>query len=533
MPTALQNLNRNLRPPPAPLPRTYIKDVALARQQNPEAPLQQDIMTPLTVLNPAQGLGLLMGGEGQAAQMVADPEGALRSFQEADAPLVGVVTNAAGKRVRGTLGGTKGKTYIPLPEDVEALAKQLRPEEPNTGLRQAASILKWQNWDKPAAVQQYGPLARSAATDPAQVRLRNTPARVQQRIQESQSFLDQPTEPWIPKDYGIFDRPLIRQAMTGFPDVEQTSFPRTEPTRADISHVGEVYTDPVNRALIKQQIARGLPLGGETFYPSLYPVKAEAISRNLTSPYFPQTGGELFENWLYSVAPGSARNSIYNERAVGNFLRNMTARGVPLTEENVATEMAAFKKRYGQGLPLMPVHREGAAKVLEGQISPVDVLRQNLTKSYKIPTYAAQQTGNFAHSWTGDVHEATGETLGSRYHPYFTEQGGFGVNEYGQAEQHMRNIAGEMGLPAGTAQAGRWFGGGELTGLKSPRGDSLDLLERQAAYTLHEMGQPTDPGSVRNYVMKLIQEGGDLLPWFKNEPMPDYRQSGLATIRSQ
>jgi hypothetical protein len=48
-------------------------------------------------------------------------------------------------------------------------------------------------------------------------------------------------------------------------------------------------------------------------------------------------------------------------------------------------------------------------------------------------------------------------------HPYFTEQGGFGVNEYGRAEQHMGAIAAEMTLPTGTAQAGRWFGGGELT----------------------------------------------------------------------
>jgi hypothetical protein len=81
-----------------------------------------------------------------------------------------------------------------------------------------------------------------------------------------------------------------------------------------------------------------------------------------------------------------------------------------------------------------------------------------------------------------------------------------------------------MSLPTRSAQAGRWFGGGELTGLLSPRGDSLDLLERKVAYTLHSQGQPTDPMSVRNYTMKLIQEGGDLLPWATDDPMPDYRR---------
>lgn len=435
------------------------------------------------------------------------------------------VENAAGAQVRGTMGGAKGKTYVPLPEDVDALAAKLQPDNPEAGKRAATAVLKWRNWDKPYLEKKYGPLEAAPHTGTKLERMQNTSERVSQRIKDSRVALKEPTEPWKPKDFGIFDRELIKKAINGFPDVKQTEFPRTQPTRASLDHVDEIYNDPVNRELIKTQIARGLPLGGETFYPSLYPVKAEAIARNLKSPYFPQTGGELFDNWIHSVAPGSARNSILNERAVGNLLRSMKARGIPITKENVTAEMAAFKDRWGKGLPLMfDTHAAGAAKVLEQGISPLDVLHGNLTDSYKIPTYAAQQTGNFAHSWTGDVHEATGETLGSRFHPYFTEQGGFGVNEYGRAEKYMRDIAKEMGLPTGTAQAGRWFGGGELTGLMSPRGDSLDMLETQVAYTLHEMGKPTTPQAIRDYVMKLIQEGGDLLPWQRDEPMPDYRR---------
>ena len=53
------------------------------------------------------------------------------------------------------------------------------------------------------------------------------------------------------------------------------------------------------------------------------------------------------------------------------------------------------------------------------------------------------------------MHEAQGETLGSRFHLYSAEQGGFGKNEYGRAENYMWGIANEMGLPAGSAQAGR------------------------------------------------------------------------------
>ena len=90
--------------------------------------------------------------------------------------------------------------------------------------------------------------------------------------------------------------------------------------------------------------------------------------------------------------------------------------------------MARFKDATKTGMPLMPVHTQGAAKVLEQGISPIDVLNQNATDSYKIPTYSANQTGNFGRSWTGDVHEAAGETLGSRFNPYFKAQGGFGKN---------------------------------------------------------------------------------------------------------
>ena len=91
-------------------------------------------------------------------------------------------------------------------------------------------------------------------------------------------------------------------------------------------------------------------------------------------------------------------------------------------------------------------------------------------------------------------------------------------------ETHMLDIGKEMGLPGGVAQASRWFGGGPKTDLVSAYGDWLDLIEKQAAYTLHKSGMSTDPVSVRNYVMQLIEKGGDLVPFYgKKKPMPDYR----------
>jgi hypothetical protein len=186
--------------------------------------------------------------------------------------------------------------------------------------------------------------------------------------------------------------------------------------------------------------------------------------------------------------------------------------------------MAKFRDAYGVGLPLMPVHREGVKNVLEGAQDLRELLKADIPTNYKIPTYGTQKAGDFGQSVVLDVHEAAGQTRGSRFHPYFTEQGGFGPTEYGAAEGKMLDIAGELGIPGGMAQAGRWFGGGELTGLKSPRGDALDLLERQTAYTLQGRGVTPTPRNIRNYILDMIDTGeGVLMPWFKKEGMPDLR----------
>jgi len=408
-------------------------------------------------------------------------------------------------------------------DDILAANPKLTPEEAlKKAGKQAETKLKWEKETKPALVKQYGALGRASYEKSNPQKMQNTNEVVQKRIQKANEFLDQPTEPWTPPrpELQAFDRRSIQDALEGFPGVEQTAFPRDIPTRASTSHVEGLYTDPVNRELIKKQIKRGLPLGGETFYGSLYPIKQAVLEAGMPA--------EKFDKWVHALAPASARNSIINETAVGQFLRDMNARGIPLTEENVAREMAAYKQKFGVGLPLMPVHRQGVANVLEGGQDLREMSKANIPTNYKIPTYGTQKTGDFGKSVVLDVHEAAGQTQGSKYHPYFKEQGGFGNTEYNAGEQGMMGIADEMGIPGGMAQAGRWFGGGELTGLKSPRGDALDILERQVAYTLKQQGKQPNPAMIRNEILNQIKTGeGNLLPWYKSEGIPDVRETGL------
>jgi hypothetical protein len=509
---------------------------AMAQQRGTVAPIPG-------IKTPAEFIGGYVGAEPRFSVMDPDAEALERAYRAGEAtsvigdivgsisPFATASTLARANALPGAavVKGTAKKAFTAreLKSETNKVAKAIAKDNPKMKpedvQKRAATIaeknLTWTKEQKPELEKTYGELVQAPASASVGERLQNVPEVVSQRAKKAEEFLAQPTEPWQPPrpELQAFDRAMIKDAMEGFPGIEQTAFPRYMPPKADLSYIEEIYQDPRNRALIEAQIKRGLPLGGETFYASLYPMKMAALERGIPE--------EKFNQFIYSTAPASARNSIMNEMAVGQFLRDMNARGLPLDEETVKREMAAFKEKYGKGLPLMPIHREGVKNVLEGNLDLREQLKADIPTNYKIPTYGTQKAGDFGKSVVLDVHEASGQTQGSRFHPYFSEQGGFGSREYGAAEQQMMDIAKGLGLPGGTAQAGRWFGGGELTGLVSPRGDALDLLERQAAYTLNGMGIKPTPRNVRNYLLDMIDTGeGVLMPYYsKNVPMPDVR----------
>lgn len=88
-----------------------------------------------------------------------------------------------------------------------------------------------------------------------------------------------------------------------------------------------------------------------------------------------------------------------------------------------------------------------------------------------------------------------------------------------------------MNMATGPMQGVRWHGMGDLTNLKSEPGDWLNTIEKQAAYTMHGRGMRTQPKDVRNYLLDLIEFGGDRAPYSKDEPMPDRRVFAPTTSR--
>jgi hypothetical protein len=66
--------------------------------------------------------------------------------------------------------------------------------------------------------------------------MQNVPEVVQRRIQKTQDFLKQPTEPWQPprKELQAFDRERIKDALEGFQASNSQGFPATK--RHDQAH---------------------------------------------------------------------------------------------------------------------------------------------------------------------------------------------------------------------------------------------------------------------------------------------------------
>lgn len=295
----------------------------------------------------------------------------------------------------------------------------------------------------------------------------------------------------------------------GVPGVAQNDIVRYEAPRADLSHI-ESLEDPANLERIRKATARGLLATDGGFYKSYQPMKAALDEMG----YPPET----FKDGLASGSFASAQNTVAAENAIQSLLMGMQRQGIPINEQTVTAAKAAFKANTGKGLTLMKGHYEPFAKYL------TDGFPSGSDQAQKIASFFNNKMGNYR-PYTLDTHESAGLFLGTKDAPYWWTAGGMTKPEYGPVEKIVKEkVADQMGIDPGVAQEGRWFGLGELTGLKTGGGDWLDNFERQAAYSAHQLGKPMDRKSLRNYTVRAFAGDEVLLPWYsKNTPIPDYR----------
>jgi len=340
-----------------------------------------------------------------------------------------------------------------------------------------------------------------------------TKQEVQQRRELANAVLSQPVEKWTPPANSLLDRSVMQSIpnVGGVAGIPQNTINRYVGPRADVSYLNTIAA-PENVDLIKQMIDRGLGATEGGFYKSFQPMKA-ALDEYGYAP-------DVFEKGLASGSFASARNKVAQENAIASFLMNMNRRGIDITPENILKEHDAFKALTGGGLSMMEGHTKPFAKYL------VEGFPTGEKDVQKITSFFQNKLGNYQ-PYVLDTHEAGGLPYATPYAPVFWKQGGFKDTEYGTVEKTAQNIAQQMGLDPGIAQEGRWFGLGELTGLKTGGGDWLDNYEKQAAYSAQQLGKQLTRKEQQKYVVDAFAGKERLLPWYKDEPIPDVRRGLL------
>jgi hypothetical protein len=338
------------------------------------------------------------------------------------------------------------------------------------------------------------------------------PNEVKQRYELANAVLSQPIEKYVPPSYGLLDRSVMNQSgnIGGIPGVTQADINRYVPARADLSYIKSL-SDPKNLDIIKRSVERGLGATGGGFYKSYQPMRAALDEAN----YAP----DVFNKGLAATSFASAQNSVALENAIGSLIMRMEQFGIPITRENVLKAHDEFKALNKGGLSMMEGHYAPFAKFLEQGFPSGEKQAQKISSFYQ------NKTGNFR-PYVFDTHEAAGTSYATPYGPYFWGQGGAKDTEYGALESLLQQkIAAPMNLDPAIAQEGRWFGLGELTGLKTGGGDWLDNYEKQAAYSAQQLGKELTRKEQQRYVADVFAGKERMLPWWKkDQPIPDVRK---------
>ena len=338
------------------------------------------------------------------------------------------------------------------------------------------------------------------------------PSEVQQRYELANAVLDQPIEQWTPPSYSLLDRSVMSQAgnIGGVPGVTQADINRYVPAKANVSYINSL-ANPKNLDIIKRSVERGLGATGGGFYKSYQPMRAALDEAN----YSP----DVFNKGLAATSFASAQNSVALENAIGSLIMRLEQAGIPITKENVLKAHDEFKALTGGGLSMMEGHYAPFAKFLEQGFPSGEKQAQKISSFYQ------NKTGNFR-PYVFDTHEAAGTSYATPYGPYFWGQGGARDTEYGALESLLQQkVAAPLNLDPAIAQEGRWFGLGELTGLKTGGGDWLDNYEKQAAWSAQELGKELTRKEQQRYVADVFAGKERMLPWWKkDQPIPDVRK---------
>lgn len=474
-------------------------------QREAEAFMQRNTYQPRT----QSGQGMVESlGQAMAASKLPPvmPEAMALSSIPVRASMARMAENAA---VPNQLNPQAGAVLID-PDKIKTMPKRMVAT--NKAIKTGGDIANATARDYSAIYQAGQEAVRRGEAESLPEATRLLPKEVAQRRELANAVLEQPLEKWTPPAHSLLDRGLMAQIgnVGGVSGVDQKAISRYVPARADLSHV-EALNDPKNLDIVRRSVERGLDATGGGFYKSYQPMRA-ALDEAGYAP-------DVFDKGLAATSFASAQNSVALENAIGSLIMRMEQAGIPITQENVLKFHQEFKDTTGGGLSMMRGHYEPFAKFLDQGFPSGEKQAQKISSFYQ------NKRGNYQ-PYVFDTHEAAGTAYATPYGPYFWGQGGAKDTEYGLLESILQNkVAAPMGLDPAIAQEGRWFGLGELTGLKTGGGDWLDNYERQAAWSAQQLGKDLSRKEQQRYVADVFAGKERMLPWWsKKEPIPDVRK---------
>ena len=450
------------------------------------------------------------------------------------APMAGPAARATAKGVQragGLLGQemvdrlTTGRSMLPSllaepqaamfainPDNIKTFPKRMK--HTNKAIKEGGDIAGATGKDYEEIFAKATEKVKNKESPSIQEAAKLTKQEIQQRRELANEVLSQPIEQWTPPKNSLLDRSVMQSIpnLGGVTDISQAGINRYVAPRADTGYLSTLAT-PENLDLITRSINRGIDATQGGFYKSFQPMKA-ALDVAGYSP-------DVFEKGLAAGSFASARNKVAQENAIASLMMGMEQRGIPITPENILKEHDAFKALTGGGLSMMEGHTKPFAKYLAEGFPTGEKDVQKITSFYQ------NKLGNYQ-PYVLDTHEAGGLSYATPHAPVFWKQGGFKDTEYGTVENMMQNqVANKLGLDPAIAQESRWFGLGELTGLKTGAGDWLDNYEKQAAYSAQQLGKELTRKEQQKYVVDAFAGREKLLPWYVDRPIPDVRKGLL------
>jgi hypothetical protein len=317
----------------------------------------------------------------------------------------------------------------------------------------------------------------------------------------------------------LLDRGLIDRAMAGHPGVQQTPMLRdvakTAKKQAEVEKRAEEVFSGKNLDLLRAQIKRGQEMGGATYYPSTFPLRARA-----------EELGASFSDLIAANAGTSPQNKLANNFASMSLVHYAARRGITAPADVVALGQRIAKQRGHLNFFLSGGHVRNVNELKAGTMTGFD-------SGQKVAAYHENLSGNFLPK-TLDTHEAAGASIGTKHFPFYHRAGGFSSPEYGAFERGYQSLAEPLGISQGAVQPGRWYGGGDLTGLSAAPGDFLSTMEHVVQYSAEHMGYPTTRSALQKYIDQIIMGDEMLVPYYptKGAKMPPLKgkiQKGFIT----